>query len=357
MNNLRKSTELLEKRFRSQVSDGFFLDETNPEAISHYLREIGIYAPSEKIIRLEKSGDGNMNLVLRATSEYQHLIIKQSRPWVEKYPEIAAPAQRVEMESLFYMMMQEDSILKSVVPQLIKHDNKSNILILEDLGETSDLSDLYTGVQLQQKEADLLIKFITNLHGRFNRIASSYYITNRGMRQLNHQHIFEIPFNVNNGIALDSYNAGLRSVTNNLLKDNLLQDKAREIGNIYLEDGNTLLQGDFYPGSWLRKDEKVYIVDHEFCFFGHKEFDIGVFVAHLILSNQPTAIIRDILDQYKKQIEIDDALMNSFAGMEILRRLIGIAQLPLKLNLKEKKHLLDVGRELVISHDSSILPI
>lgn len=351
-----KGSNLLKERFHSQVSEGFFLEEDNKSSLTDYLQNLGILSSHDRVLDIQKPGEGNMNLVLRVTTQNRSLIVKQSRPWVEKYPHISAPSQRAEIESLFYIMVQEDDMLQKAMPKLINNDRKSHILILEDLGVTSDFSDLYDGAKIQTHEIDLLIQFLTNLHIRFHTVSSSYSITNTDMRKLNHDHIFRIPFDTNNGIDLDSFSPGLRSVTNNLLKDGTLLTKAKEIGGVYMEDGDTLLHGDFYPGSWLRKDKRVYVIDHEFCFFGHKEFDIGVFIAHLVLTNQDKIQIARVLDIYKKQIEIDEALINSFVGIEMLRRLIGVAQLPLKLSLKEKKVFLEMARELVISHDNSNLP-
>ena len=356
MTEMSEDSNLLKQRFNQHNSNAFFLDKEDIFSLTQYLRQINLINSDEELVKVEKPGEGNMNLVLRASTQHRSIIVKQSRPWVEKYPTISAPAQRADIEGLFYLMVQEDDVINKAIPKLINNDHQSNILVLEDLGETSDLSDLYDNVAIQLHEADQLVRFLTNLHGRFNKVASTYYITNKEMRKLNHQHIFKIPFDTKNGLDLDSFNPGLRSVTDSLLKDGLLIKNAKEIGDIYLEDGNTLLHGDFYPGSWLRKDEQVYVIDPEFCFFGQKEFDLGVFIAHLVLANQSKTLITYVLDLYKKQIEIDESLMNSFAGIEILRRLIGVAQLPLKLNLREKKEFLEMGRELVISHNSSILP-
>ena len=36
-----------------------------------------------------RAGDGNMNCTVRVTTGTGTLIVKQSRPWVEKYPRFA----------------------------------------------------------------------------------------------------------------------------------------------------------------------------------------------------------------------------------------------------------------------------
>ena len=43
-----------------------------------------------------------------------------------------------------------------------------------------------------------------------------------------------------------------------------------------MQNGDTLLHGDYYPGSWMRVRERLYIIDPEFSFAGPKEFDLGI---------------------------------------------------------------------------------
>ena len=75
-------------------------DDIGP--IAAMLGRISLLAPDETIERSERAGDGNMNLVLRVVTNRRSLIVKQSRPWVEKYPQIAAPAERIAAEIRFY---------------------------------------------------------------------------------------------------------------------------------------------------------------------------------------------------------------------------------------------------------------
>lgn len=46
---------------------------------------------------------------------------------------------------------------------------------------------------------------------------------------------------------------------------------------------------------------------------------------------------------------MDDALARQFAGVEIMRRLIGVAQLPLVADLNQKEELLNLSRDLVLA--------
>lgn len=47
-----------------------------------------------------------------------------------------------------------------------------------------------------------------------------------------------------------------------------------------------------------------------------------------------------------------EALLNQYAGVEIMRRLIGVAQLPLRLSLEAKRELLTRSRALFCARNA-----
>ncbi|MEM9408364.1 MAG: aminoglycoside phosphotransferase, partial [Acidobacteriota bacterium] len=67
----------------------------DPELTEATLRDVGWLAPDETFRSVERPGEGNMNLTLRVTTDRRSLIVKQSRPWVEKYDVIEAPFDRM----------------------------------------------------------------------------------------------------------------------------------------------------------------------------------------------------------------------------------------------------------------------
>jgi len=121
------------------------------------------------------------------------------------------------------------------------------------------------------------------------------------------------------------------------------------LGALYLKDGPSLLHGDFSPGSWLKTDGSVWVIDPEFCFYGPPEFDLGVMIAHLYLADQKTDLIARLFEGYKPLAVFSRPLALQFAGVEIMRRLIGVAQLPLGYGLEKKIELLEVSHSLVLN--------
>ncbi|MBK8314154.1 MAG: hypothetical protein IPL01_09085 [Acidobacteria bacterium] len=55
----------------------------------------------ERVISAGKAGEGNMNYTLRVETSDRSFILKQARPWVEKYPQVSAPWDRAIVEGSF----------------------------------------------------------------------------------------------------------------------------------------------------------------------------------------------------------------------------------------------------------------
>ena len=127
------------------------------------------------------------------------------------------------------------------------------------------------------------------------------------------------------------------------------------LGDVYLQTHNILIHGDYYPGSWIKSKSGIKIIDPEFSHFGKAEFDLGVMMAHLKMAQIENSLLKRVLDLYQKPLDFDYQLFLGFCGVEIMRRIIGLAQLPLHLTIKEKSDLLNFSMHLIISKKDSIL--
>ncbi|MCH3885497.1 phosphotransferase [Tenacibaculum aquimarinum] len=322
-----------------------FIDQqTSIEEIKKLLQKIDFFTDNnENIIKVTKPGEGNMNVVLRVKTNLRSFIVKQSRPFVQKYKSIDAPIERIDVEYQFYKTIANNAILNKCLPKILQYNAENHLLILEDLGECEDMTNLYNSDKIEIQQLELLINVIANIH---NSKTTKNYPENKGLRVLNHQHIFELPFIENNGFSLNEIQPGLEELSIPYKKDILLKERIKEVGNTYLSEGKTLLHGDYYPGSWMRKDNDIYIIDPEFSFLGFAEFDLGVLAAHAILISQNKTVFSVIEKNYPNKI--DSKLLNQVAGIEIMRRLIGLAKLPISLTIKEKEELLKTAYSLVM---------
>ncbi len=342
------------------------LDSQYPEAIQQYLSRRGWICEDEPVVAVEKPGEGNMNYTLRVRTgqlgggkSSRSLIVKQSRPYVEKYPSIAAPAERTVTEGLFYRKTQTVPELNACQPNLLDLDSDHNILVMEDLGEASDFTNLYQpGTILTDTELSALIDYVSTLHNQFRQATPDPAFANKAMRALNHEHIFRYPFMLDNGFDLDTVQPGLQATAMPYKQNEVLKNTITQLGTVYLGEtqrgaDSTLLHGDYYPGSWLRTEAGVKVIDPEFCFYGPAEFDLGVMLAHLHLSEQPEAVIEAAKALYERPAGFDEQLLHQFTGVEIMRRLIGLAQLSLSLSLEKKVDLLKKAERLLNTEPKS----
>ena len=311
--------------------------------LQKYLFSLGVLnSDKERVLSTEKPGEGNMNVVLRIKTNERSLIFKQSRLYVEKYPHIKAPIERIGVEHQFYKSV-EDKKLVEHIPKIIYYNESEHILILQDFGTCTDMGIIYKSRKIDIKLLLKLVQVLNIVHGKNT---PKNFPKNKGLRQLNHQHIFVLPFMENNGFKLGDVQEGLQELSSPYKKDATLKKMVYKIGQKYLQDGTVLLHGDYYPGSWITEGDNIYVIDPEFSFVGFAEFDIGVMMAHLTMATMEDHFLDLILQQYVFKVDIK--LIRQVAGIEIIRRLIGIAQLPLNRTLQEKETLLKRAKKMIL---------
>lgn len=333
--------------FEARLPGVFYLDPADPRGLEAHLRRLGWLAAGEPVAGAARAGEGNMNCTVRVTTPARTLILKQARPWVEKYPAIAAPWSRTAVEARFYQTVAAAEAVAGRMPRFLGFDPESNLLALEDLGAARDLTSLYGGERLDGGELGELATYLAALHRAFAGRQRDPVLLNRAMRELNHEHLFVVPLSAELGPDLDSITPGLAAAAAPLRADVRFAAEVRRLGSLYLDDGTALVHGDYFPGSWVRTAGGIRVIDPEFCFFGPPELDLGVMIAHLQMAHPGERWATPVLDAYAGG-NLDARLALQFAGVEIMRRLIGVAQLPLTRSLDEKAALLALARDLVL---------
>jgi len=325
------------------------LDE--PDGIVSFLHSRGWLEAGEQVVSCTKAGEGNMNLTIRVTTDRRSLILKQARPWVEKYDQIPAPWDRILFEQRFYQRVQSIRTVADHMPGLLDVDVEGRAMLLEDLTGAVDLTTLYAPRPITAGQLESLTDYLSALHeSTFERPNPT--LANREMRTLNHQHIFQIPLAEDNGIELEQFEPGLSRVAAELREREPYMALVKETGERYLADGWCLVHGDYFPGSWLAANGKVWVIDPEFCFYGDAEFDLGCAVAHLALAAQEVESAARMLSRYQAQsscITVEPEWVARFAATEVMRRLIGVAQLPIPATDGFRANLLARSAEAMLS--------
>jgi len=308
------------------------------------LSNIGFLDPKQEQIRsIEKPGEGNMNVVLRIRTNTRSFIVKQSRPFVQKYPQITAPIERIDVEYQFYKAVTNKAI-EPHIPKILAYNADNHLLILDDLGDCKDMSYLYDKRNISTAQLQQLLDIASQIHT--SKLIE--YPENMELRLLNHQHLFVLPFLKESDFSLNTIQEGLQELSLRYRSDETLKKEISKVGQQYLSQGNVLLHGDYYPGSWMTKEDHIYVIDPEFSFMGFAEFDIGVLAAHSIMMTMNIDCLQTIKSRYPGKL--NEQLLAQVAGIEVMRRIIGLAQLPLKRSIQEKKLLLEMARGLIMEN-------
>ena len=298
---------------------------------------------NEQLQTITSAGEGNMNVVLRVITDKRSFILKQSRPYVQKYPTIPAPIERIDVEAQFYSALTKTTV-SNHLPTVINYAPEEYLLMMSDLGDIVDMTSIYSSRVVDKDHLAQLVKIAYQCH---QSEISSDFPENMELRLLNHQHIFVLPFDSDNGFSLDDVQEGLQEIASGYQGDHALKKVISLMGDQYLSAGSSLIHGDYYPGSWMRSGTDLYVLDPEFAHVGDPEFDLGVMAAHVIIATHESSNFDQIIQAYPGQLNIEN--MRRYAGIEIMRRLIGLAQLPISRSLQEKQQLMDIANSLITS--------
>ena len=310
------------------------------------LGALGWCPAGRHVVSVAVAGAGNMNLVERVTlDDGATLILKRAHAWVEKYPDIPAPIGRAGVEAAFYAAV-SGSAAGASMPAYLGFDEGAAANLFADLGAGTDGMAAYSGAGISGTDLDAVADWMRALHAL--PVPADSRLSNRAMRELNALHIFDFPLDLASGFDVDAITLGLQIHADKLKQDSEFVAAIQKVKTLYLSDfPGVLLHGDLYPGSWLTTPQGLFVIDPEFCWIGPREWDLGVLIAHLRLSGQPEESTKRLISRYG--YPVDMALANRIAGIEIMRRLIGVAQLPLANDLAMKVALLSEAHALVMN--------
>ncbi|MCC7377458.1 MAG: phosphotransferase [Verrucomicrobiales bacterium] len=342
--------------FEAAYPGVFFLDPAETVVLEAYLKEASVLEGGELVARAGPAGVGGMNCTVRVATNRRSVIVKQARPWVENSPQNSAPWDRALREIAFYELVAGDPVVSRSMPAMLHADRRARLLVLEDVGAGVDYTGIYRGENLEERAVDQLADYLTALHAVLGTRVASAELANREMRALKRAHLFFIPLQADNGLDLDAVLPGLAGGARVLREDEAFNSMVARLGHeAYMASGTSLVHGDFYPGSFLRARPGPRIIDAECCFTGRAEFDVGVFLAHLLLGRLPGQLSERFLARYQTPGRWDEALVLRFAGVEIMRRLIGYGQLPLGYGLEARLDLLKLARRLVLDPQRDLI--
>ncbi|MXW00938.1 MAG: phosphotransferase [Holophagales bacterium] len=303
-------------------------------------------------------------------------VLKQSLPWLRRDESVAMPSGRWHGERAFYAEVARVPEAAAHMPRLMAANEARSLLLLEDFRGASNLASIYRGGSLADEAAQALGAFLRALR-LGTRGGEEPDLASTGMKALNHRLLFETPFasvmaggdgvgpdgSAPGDAALDVTEPGLGEAAAALRSDRAFREAVSKLGGRFLGAGACLVHGAFHPANWLLlPDGGVRVVDPQYGGWGDAEFDIGTGLAHLLLARQPEEVVAAFLSAAVGSEEAEDCesgvdreLIARYAGVEIVRRLIGGGQLPLEAEAGFRSGLLETARKAVLSGHLEVL--
>ncbi|MXQ53722.1 S-methyl-5-thioribose kinase [Shimazuella alba] len=343
-------------------------------------------------LQVSEIGDGNLNYVflLEEPATGKSLIVKQALPYAkvvgESWP-LTLDRAKIEYQSL----QKAAEVVPNLVPVVYHHDMEMAYTVMEDLSSHEILrSALINGNQYPNLGKDIgtytaQTLFHTSdfyLHP-FTKKALVKDFLNPELCKITEDLVFTDPFFDHDTNEISDE---IRPFVTQFWQDEELKREAAKLKLQFLTEAEALLHGDLHSGSIFVTANSTKVIDPEFAFVGPIGFDLGSFLANLLLNylsqeahmkeKADLQVFRDFLSDTWKQTwetfatqflelcktkghftfssikgvaeEFVDKVWRDtlgFAGCEMVRRTIGLAQVadlntiedaPVQIDLKQK---------------------
>jgi len=303
------------------------------DGIPAYLRGLGLAAAGEPVT-VEAGGDGNINWVRRVRiggERPRSLVLKQARPALERFPQYAAPTERLLFEARWFELAQPND-RDAICPRVLALDTENRVLALEDLSACERLDAALARGAAIAPQMEALARFLARVHAATEGDGSlPARFQNEAMRRLHGDHIFTLPFQPNDfGLT-----PRLEAAAQEARSDSALLSAAAEAYERYLRPSGALVHADVQAGNvLLAPGGGVKLLDAEIAHVGDAAFDLGTLLAHLALpavarGENASALPARVRAAYRAERGCDAATLaraQRYAGFELVRRTIGAAR-------------------------------
>ena len=342
---------------------------TLPDYLRQRRAEIRMFE-SETDLRIEEIGDGNLNTVYRvsdAARPERSVVLKHAPPYIK----ILGPEYPLSIERLTYESRALDiynQFARGTVPELYYFDAETAVIAMEDLRDAQVLrADLIAG-RVDTGIAEQIGRFMGTVHSRtyvdnLDSTAVQHYrqqFANTTMQSITADYVFTFPYTEH---ETNFWTPGLEPDVQRLKADTGFLRQAAYLKQIFLTAQQAVTHGDLHTGSVLVQNNTAKVIDAEFAFYGPVGFDLGLFWANYLLSyfsHQDTLDVQSALKTaiaktwhtYTLEFRTVDATLKEqtlqqifheavgFAGLEMLRRLIGAA------HVKDIEGIADIPKKL-----------
>lgn len=347
--------------------DKYFLMTAEDAAV--YAQEKLPRIPWDKeSVQAKEIGDGNLNYVFRVFDDKGNsVIVKHAGEALRISAEMKVSTDRNRIESEILML--QDQYAEGLVPKIFMYDTVMCACIMEDLSEYQLMRYALMEHKIFPHFAEDISTYMVNTLLRTSDVVMEHKAKKDLVKSFINPELCEItedlvltePFNnVNHRNKV--FPPNMEFVKKELYEDTALHLEAAKIKFDFMNNAQALLHGDLHTGSIFVTQEKTKVFDPEFAFYGPMGYDIGNVIANLIFAwNNGHAYgkgsfcewivhtIEGVTDLFIQKFRIAyDRYVNdymaktegfrehylgtvladtaAFAGTELLRRTVGMAQ-------------------------------
>lgn len=370
---------------------GYRILETDD--IPAYLHERGHWEDPADITVREVS-DGNMNRVFLASNAdgTHRLAVKQALPWVR----VAGPSwpmnpDRADAEARAYEQVAR--VAPDKIPAIHGYDPENYALVMEDMSDLEVLRTLLNeGASYGPDTSARIGEFVA----QFSFATSDFGMASADRKALIAASVSPELCKITEDVVLSEpyiehehnhWHEGVADLAAEFRADTRLRTEVADLRHTFMTSAQALLHGDLHTGSIMVGDREgapvVRVFDPEFSFVGPIGYDLGLYWANVLVSEERARALGSLTDHadqlrlsweaFEREFRrlwptrvdtfFDDAYLDRFlsrvwtesvgyAGTEIIRRIIGFAHLTDLTTLVDpvgaSRRALLLGRELVV---------
>lgn len=251
-------------------------------------REVLGDAPETWSVR--EVGDGNLNLVFIVKGRERGLVVKQALPYVR----LVGESWPLPLERSFFehqALTTQAALVPLLVPRVYYVDAERAAIVMELLEPHIILrKGLMRGLRYPRIAEDIAefsanVLFHTSDLGALaaeKRLRQGLFSNNTALCKITEDLVFTDPYRIaelNRWTTpqLDGIAAAFRA-------DAPLKIAVQELKWDFLSRGEALVHGDLHTGSIMVTPDDTRVIDPEFAFYGPMGFDLGAFMANLLLA-------------------------------------------------------------------------
>lgn len=261
-----------------------YIDET-PQIRSLLLDD---NEPANKL-DVSEIGDGNLNFVYVIKSDKKSLILKQAVPFLRCVGE-EYPLSRIRMTFEIEALKIEKEICPFFVPEIYYDSTDMSLVVMQNL----DRHKILRGEMISREVFPLLSEHISTFLADTLFFTTDFYLgsvkkkknvkkfINIELCKITEDFIFTHPYEES---ETNDYNPKLdMSVVKQFREDASIKKAVAKMRYKFMTDAQALLHGDLHTGSIMLNKKETFVIDPEFAFYGPIGFDVGIYLANLVMS-------------------------------------------------------------------------